>query len=370
MANEVQMVGPERSVLQEHQGHGVARGYGGLVRAGQDVATARCWEQTIQVRGRVAHYFIHAFFALWVRMRLLGSPSAVAQQYRGLLFAGSDGLKLFGTDLEYASRGRPHMTIPTEYLAQLTQPPNKHPQREEMPLCFLRAFTESTSRSITQEAYINHLLSHFQGVRHPQDSDTRTIESLACFEPWVASLRDLALTASYEPFQGVSAYAALFKTCLEGRANKLKSDLRAMRKDKSRPDPLQPIACLAAQKAHLPIFQFCVEEGAVFDRYLNRAAQMGAKGNTAFLAYLLEQNWCGIRDSDDAVREQVMHFGEGSGEAEWLRQNAGKGVKVKGQRVENGKKKGPKQPNNKSNRDPQQGYTPEQIQEWFGDINW
>lgn len=147
-----------------------------------------------------------------------------------------------------------------------------------------------------------------------------------------------------------------------------------MRKDKLRPDPLQPIACLAAQKAHLPIFQFCVEEGAVFDRYLNRAAQMGAKGNTAFLAYLLEQNWCGICDSDDAVREQVMHFGEGSGEAEWLRENAGKGVKVDGQQAEigggDGKRKGPKQPNNKSNRDPQQGYTPEQIQEWFGDINW
>ncbi|KAH7066911.1 hypothetical protein BKA63DRAFT_607792 [Paraphoma chrysanthemicola] len=244
-----------------------------------------------------------------------------------------------------------------------------------MSLCFLQAFTKSTSRSITREEYVDHLLSHFQGVRHPQDSDTRTIEPLACFEPWVASLRDLALRSSYEPFQDVSAYINLFKTCFEGRANKLKSDLRAIRKDKSRPDPLQPIACLAAQKGHLALLQFCVEEGAVFDRYVNRAAQMGAKGgNAAFLAYLLQQNWRGIRDSEDAVQEQIMHYGEDSVEAVWLRQNAGKGVNMSAQQAENGDgdggKKGPKQPNNKSNRDPQQGYTPEQIQAWFGDLNW
>lgn len=101
---------------------------------------------------------------------------------------------------------------------------------------------------------------------------------------------------------------------------------------------------------------------------------MGAKGDTSFLAYLLERNWRDIRDSEEAVLEQIKHYGQDSIEAEWLRQNAGKGVKLKGQQAEvgggDGRKRGPKQPNNKSNRDPQQGYTPEQIQEWFGDINW
>lgn len=166
-------------------------------------------------------------------------------------------------------------------------------------------------------------------------------------------------------------------SCFEGRANKFKSDLRALRERSSQPDPLQAAACLAAQKKHLKILEVCIKEGAVFDRYLNRAAQLGTRGDTAFLEFLLAWNWENIQHSSDAVQDQIKHSGDDSIEAEWLKKHAGKGSGPEelgtfspGMANNDGENERRKQPKNSANRDPKQGYSPEQIREAFGDIPW
>jgi hypothetical protein len=71
-----------------------------------------------------------------------------------------------------------------------------------MSLCFLKALTSLVNGSITQQEYISHLLAHLQGVRHPDDNIPSIKEPLVSFEPWAASLRDLALATKYEPLEG------------------------------------------------------------------------------------------------------------------------------------------------------------------------
>jgi len=76
------------------------------------------------------------------------------------------------------------------------------------------------------------------------------------------------------------------------------------------------------------MFNSCLDQGAKFDRYLTRAAQKGARGNTDFLECLLERKWANIQRSPEAVLEQISHYGEDSMEAEWLRNHAGDGLEV------------------------------------------
>lgn len=267
-----------------------------------------------------------------------------------------------------------------------------------MSFCFLDAFArlKSDPPRITQAEYFSHVCAHLRGVRHPNDSVPSTIEPLVLFEPWAASLRTVALAGNYTDLEGnlfdgqglvykvkekadTSEFEQLFMTCFEGRSNKFKSDLRALRKQSEKPDPLQPAACLAAQKRRFDILQTCVEEGAVFDRFLTRACEIGASGNVQVFPLLLKGNWADIQHSDEAIALKILHYGEGSAEAEWLRQNAGKGppqdetgatatatTAASKQSQSVGKKKS----KNPSNRDPNQGFSPEEIQKWFGDVNW
>jgi hypothetical protein len=121
---------------------------------------------------------------------------------------------------------------------------------------------------------------------------------------------------------------------------------------------------------------YCFEEGAAFDRYLNRAAQIGARSNIAFLEFLLERNWFNIQHSQEAIEKQITHFGDDSMEAKWLRTHAGKGAGEKksvseSQTVDNiGDNQGEALFKDSEAANPKQGYTPEQIQDWFGDIPW
>jgi len=73
-----------------------------------------------------------------------------------------------------------------------------------MSLCFLQAFAKAHSRefAIPQKDYFNHLLAHFRGVRHPQDSISGIGETLAKLQPWVGSLREVALASDYKPLEG------------------------------------------------------------------------------------------------------------------------------------------------------------------------
>ena len=73
-----------------------------------------------------------------------------------------------------------------------------------MSLCFLQALANAHSREggIQQQEYFNHLLAHFRGVRHPQDSISGIGETLAKIQPWVGSLREVALASDYNPLDG------------------------------------------------------------------------------------------------------------------------------------------------------------------------
>ncbi|KAI8938326.1 hypothetical protein NX059_005978 [Plenodomus lindquistii] len=255
-------------------------------------------------------------------------------------------------------------------LQQQTQHLQPPPPTTIMSLCFLTAFTKLKSGAITQQEYTEHLLAHLRGTRHPEDAAPR-LEPLANFEPWAAALRDIALTESYQPLSDTSTHALLFSHSISGNLPAFTSTLTHLRTTYPTPDILQPAACLAAQQQHLPILAYCVDEqGAEFDRYLTRAAQLGAKGSVPFLEWLLERNWAGIRDDEDAVVRQIKHFGEESMEAEWLRRNAGRGAE--GGKKDDGGAEAPKGKDKPKSgtKDPKQGYTPEQIQDWFGDVPW
>ena len=125
-----------------------------------------------------------------------------------------------------------------------------------------------------------------------------------------------------------SEHQQIFSLCLQGKVEELKKALQSAQAHSLRPRPLQPSACIAAQRGSLDILHFCLNEGAKFDKYLTRAAQMGARNNLPFLEFLLAQNWANIQRSPEAVIKQIEHYGEDSMEAVWLRRHAGGGLKV------------------------------------------
>lgn len=79
-----------------------------------------------------------------------------------------------------------------------------------MSLCFREAFLAKQDHKITEEEYLGHLIAHLRGVRHPQDSDRDVIVSK--FDPFGASIREMALRTDYEPLQGESILLMLMIT--------------------------------------------------------------------------------------------------------------------------------------------------------------
>ena len=71
-----------------------------------------------------------------------------------------------------------------------------------MTLCFRQAYLKN--REITEKEYIGHLLAHFRGLLHPQDSDNDEGAIVAKLDPFGASVREVALMPGYEPLQGKS----------------------------------------------------------------------------------------------------------------------------------------------------------------------
>jgi hypothetical protein len=186
--------------------------------------------------------------------------------------------------------------------------------------------------------------------------------------------------------------------CVQGDESLLKTTFQALLTQEG-PNVLQPAACLAAQKQNHHILRYCLEQGAVFDRYLERAAQIGAKASLEMLEVLLEADWAGIRSDEEAVDQQVKQFGQESFEGRWLKENAGKGgdgldrkMARLGKEMSEELKRGDKEegadgqgsskkeekggsggrngPKGKGKGDTKQGPTPEQIQKWFGDVPW
>jgi hypothetical protein len=114
---------------------------------------------------------------------------------------------------------------------------------------------------------------------------------------------------------------------------------------------------------------------------------MGARGNIEFFELLLERQWAKIQLSPDIFQDWITQFEEGNMEAQWLREHVGKSVVMKdsdepvmtgskGKKKRKGRKRfnapstGREPSKGARSRDPQQGYTPQQIQGWFGDVPW
>lgn len=72
-------------------------------------------------------------------------------------------------------------------------------------LCFVEAYEarHRTESPISQREYIQSIIEHLKGVTHPQDVSKSIEDQLGAIEPWVASLRDWCLSASFEPVKGM-----------------------------------------------------------------------------------------------------------------------------------------------------------------------
>jgi hypothetical protein len=72
-----------------------------------------------------------------------------------------------------------------------------------MSLCFLQALSKlkRLENSITEQEYIQYLVLHFRGVRHPEDNIAGVADTLQAIEPWAGSLREIALESVYDPLQ-------------------------------------------------------------------------------------------------------------------------------------------------------------------------
>jgi hypothetical protein len=69
-----------------------------------------------------------------------------------------------------------------------------------MSLCFREAFLDKIFNKISEEEYLNHLIAHFRGVRHPLDSGTDPIVEV--HDPIGRSFKKVALRADNEPLEG------------------------------------------------------------------------------------------------------------------------------------------------------------------------
>lgn len=70
-----------------------------------------------------------------------------------------------------------------------------------MAACFMDSLLNMKSDAITEQQLLRNVLAHFQGVRHREDTILGIGVPLSKFEPWIASIRDLALADDYEPLR-------------------------------------------------------------------------------------------------------------------------------------------------------------------------
>jgi hypothetical protein len=111
------------------------------------------------------------------------------------------------------SRPRPHF-LSSSILSHLISPDRAEDCIHEiMALCFLQALAEAKRRenNIAEQEYIEHLVAHFRGIRHSEDSIASVGDTLAAIEPWAGSLREVALASTYGHLQGtIMTYLAPF----------------------------------------------------------------------------------------------------------------------------------------------------------------
>ena len=138
----------------------------------------------------------------------------------------------------------------------------------------------------------------------------------------------------------------------------------------SLPSLLQPAACLAAQRGHYELLDYCIAQGAGFDHYLTQAARLGAD-TPDMMEVLLKTNWCNIRDSQKAVKDEIRKSGEDKFRGKWLKENVLKADFVQDDATEtlegssmSDDQEGGAQPSGAKE------YTTEQLKRWFGHVKW
>ena len=168
--------------------------------------------------------------------------------------------------------------------------------------------------------------------------------------------------------QDTSEHERLLSACFSGQTDEFATALASSRTHPLWPSPLQPAACIAARRTHIDILRLCLDEGAQFDGHLNNAARLGARGNVEMLAFLSARNWANMQEDPETVLKHIKIYGEDSMEAEWLREHAGRDLVV--EKVGGKKRTKLKGTDPSKGIDPKTGITADQIEEWFGDVNW
>jgi hypothetical protein len=77
-------------------------------------------------------------------------------------------------------------------------------QNVKMSLCFGDAFRQKRSGEITEQTYIESLMAHFRGVRHPTDHPDDVNEMIFVWtnDIFGDATRDIALKTEYKPLNG------------------------------------------------------------------------------------------------------------------------------------------------------------------------
>jgi hypothetical protein len=124
----------------------------------------------------------------------------------------------------------------------------------------------------------------------------------------------------------ITSFTNLLQSCISNNLPLLKSQLADL--PSSLPSLIQPIATLSAIRGHASILQFCLDNGAAFDDYLDGAAEIGSSKYPEVLEVLKAAGW---KSKLQVTEEDEAKEGE---------------------------------------RGPDGRFTPAEIQRRFGDIPW
>ena len=105
------------------------------------------------------------------------------------------------------------------------------------------------------------------------------------------------------------SYEDLFSSCIRGDVSQVKLSLKQMVEENSPRIPLQPLATLAAYKGHAEILRLCLDEGAIFDKYLDKATSHGllySPRDPTMPDTLWAVNWRDMQHSQKVLDELVI----------------------------------------------------------------
>jgi ankyrin repeat protein len=180
-------------------------------------------------------------------------------------------------------------------------------------LCFIEAWEARREALLlhnepSEAEYLSHILSHFQGIRHPADS-RRPPPSFSYCPPYAKSIRHVALETEYQPLVDGAPLLRLFESFAAGdieAASEHFAELEDNIDGSFLQSLLQPLATLATEKGHTTLLQFCLDKGTHFDKYLDEAVILGYHiGGIPMLSLLYTHNWKQIQTSSRSLAKLV-----------------------------------------------------------------